>query len=71
MDRAFCKRTHLPVMQPPLIDFAARVHHLESTQVLDSFMCALNGPGHGVLDGTRQCRFQQAERYAEKCRAAA
>jgi hypothetical protein len=41
MHRAFCKRTHLPVMQPSLIDFAARFDHLESKQVLDGFMRAL------------------------------
>jgi hypothetical protein len=41
MHRAFCKRTHLPVMQPPLIDSAARFDHLESKQVLDSSMHTL------------------------------
>ena len=41
MHRAFCKRAHLPVMQPPLIDVAARFDRLESKQVLDSCMRAL------------------------------
>jgi hypothetical protein len=39
MNRAFCKRAHLPVMQLPLIDVAARFDHLEPAQFLD-------GPGY-------------------------
>src|SRR5271169_5909035 len=59
MHRAFCKRDHLLVMQPPLIDFTSRFDRLEPTQVLDGLVRALNRPGRGVFDWSRQCRFKQ------------
>ena len=42
---------HLPVFHLSLVDIAARFDHLEPAQVLDSLVCALNGPANSVLDG--------------------
>jgi hypothetical protein len=43
---------HLPVMHLSLGDVAARFDHLKPAQVLDGFVCALDGLVHGVLDGS-------------------
>jgi hypothetical protein len=68
MDRAFCKRIHLPLMQPPPVDFAARVHQLESTQARFSKRTAdecFVWPGADYHD-----RVYQPLRISRPCRRA-
>jgi hypothetical protein len=43
---------HLPVLNLPLVDVAARLDHLEPAQVLDGFVRAFDGLFNGVLDGS-------------------
>jgi hypothetical protein len=43
---------YLPVMHLSLVNVAARFDHLEPAQVLDGFVCALNGLVNGILNGS-------------------
>ena len=43
---------YLPVMHLPLVDVTTRFYHLKPTQILDGFMCELNGIFNGMLYGS-------------------
>ena len=56
MHRALCKRAHLPVMQLPLIDVAARFAHLEPAQFLDSSRYRRHPPGGKATLALKECQ---------------